>query len=114
MSTNVNRTLCFGLDVLLPGPDRKRTSKAYHYRLTYRRGETQAPGCLMTWAVEGGRLPYQLALERKDDGSLCLHCTCADAVFRADLPGHRCKHIEGFLQAGELLPTAPIIWRASA
>jgi hypothetical protein len=114
MSGNSNGPRCFRLDILMPGPDRKRTAKAYHFRLTHRRADQQSPGCLMTWEVEGGRSSYQIALERKNDGSLHIHCTCADAVFRGDLPGHRCKHIEGFLQAGELVPATDVIWRASA
>jgi hypothetical protein len=114
MSASINNPRCFGLDVLMPGPDRKRTAKAYHFRLTYRRADQLSPGCLMTWEVEGGRSSYQIALERKSDGLLHIHCTCADAVFRGDLPGHRCKHIEGFMQAGEVVPATDVIWRASA
>ena len=41
----------------------------------------------MTWEVSGGRMPYQIALERDDAGSLRIHCTCADAVFRAEDEG---------------------------
>jgi hypothetical protein len=114
MSINVNQPLCFGLDVLLPGPDRKRTAKAYHYHLTYRRADQHSPGCLMTWEVEGGRLPYQLALERGERGGLRIHCTCADAIFRGESEAHRCKHVEGFLQVGQMLPADHVNWRASA
>jgi hypothetical protein len=69
----------------------------------------------MTWEVRGGRLPYQLSLEREANGCLRLHCTCADAVYRADLPNHRCKHMEGFVQAGLMLPQEQAVnLRASA
>ena len=110
-----NDILCFGLDVFLPGPDRKRIAKPYHYQLTFRRADQEQPGCLMIWEVRGGRQPYQLALEREENGTLRLHCTCADAVYRADQPNHRCKHMEGFVQAGMMLPQAqPVNLRASA
>jgi hypothetical protein len=85
----------------LPGPDRKRTAAAYFYRLTYRNPDPEAVGCVMTWEVEGGRQPYQLAIERDDAGSLRVHCTCADAVFRAEEEGRFCKHVAGFLQVGK-------------
>ena len=88
------------LSTLLPGPDRKRTPKVYSYRLTYRNPSEDSPGCVMTWAVYGGRMPYQIAVERQEAGQLRLHCTCADAVFRADLEGRFCKHVRGFLQVG--------------
>ncbi len=101
-----NHALCIGLDVLLPGPDRKRTSKAYHYHLTYRRPEPDALGCVMTWEVQGGRLPYQIALDCRDPEHLEIHCTCADAIYRGDQAGHRCKHVEGFLEFGRMLPGA--------
>jgi hypothetical protein len=114
MSTHNHDALCIGLDVLLPGPDRKRTSKSYHYHLTFRRHQTEAPGCLMTWHVRGGRLPYQIALERQEHGTLRVHCTCADAIYRGEQPGHRCKHVEGFLQVGEVLPQERVTLRASA
>jgi hypothetical protein len=114
MLANPNNIMCFGLDVFLPGPDRKRTTTPYHYYLTYRRPELESPGCLMTWEVHGGRSPYQLALEREDGGTLQIHCTCADAVFRGDQPGHRCKHVAGFLQTRDLVPQSQVNWRASA
>jgi hypothetical protein len=88
-----------GLLTLLPGPDRKRSATRYLYRLTYRDPDPRAYGCVMTWEVRGGRLQYQLAIERDHKGRLHCHCTCADAVFRADVRGHRCKHIRGFLEA---------------
>jgi hypothetical protein len=102
------------MDILLPGPDRKRTVSAYHYHLRYRCDDQDTVGCLMTWDVVGGRLPYQIALEREDKGNLYIHCTCADAVYRGDQPGHRCKHVEGFLQASLQMPVPTRGWRQSA
>jgi hypothetical protein len=113
-ATQLPVPICIGLDVLLPGPDRKRTVAPYHFHLRYRRPEQDARGCLMTWDVVGGRMPYQLALERQEKGDLRIHCTCADAVYRGEQPGHRCKHVEGFLQAGLQLPATTISWRQSA
>ena len=84
----------------LPGPDRKRTASPYSYRLTYRNPEAAAPGCVMTWEVTGGRMPYQIALERSETGTLGIHCTCADAVFRAEDEGRFCKHVRGLLRIG--------------
>jgi hypothetical protein len=54
----------------------------------------------MTWEVSGGRMPYQIALERDETGTLRIHCTCADAVFRAEDEGRFCKHVRGLLQVG--------------
>lgn len=45
-------------------------------------------------------MPYQIALERDEADNLRLHCTCADAVFRAEEQGRFCKHIQGLLQFG--------------
>jgi hypothetical protein len=39
-------------------------------------------------------------LERDEAGNLRLHCTCADAVFRAEEDGRFCKHVRGLLQIG--------------
>lgn len=88
------------LVLLLPGPDRRRQLTAYHYRLTYRAAEDEQDGCVMTWEVHGGRSAYQLAVERKPQGQLDFHCTCADAVYRGEELGHVCKHVEGFLRLG--------------
>jgi hypothetical protein len=98
----------------MPGPDRKRTVAPYHFHLRYRNPHPELTGCLMTWDVVGGRMPYQIALERAEKGDLRIWCTCADAVYRGDQPGHRCKHVEGFLQAGLQLPAADVSWRRSA
>lgn len=88
---------------ILPGPDRKRTASFYHYRLLYRSPEPQAPGCVLTWEVHGGRQSYQVTLERQDTGALRWHCTCADAVYRAENEGRYCKHLDGLLHLGRLL-----------
>jgi hypothetical protein len=84
----------------LPGPDRKRSRKPYYYRLIYRHPEPDGVGCALLWEVLGGRLPYQLALERDADGNLRLHCTCADAIYRAEEEGRFCKHAHGLLESG--------------
>ncbi len=83
----------------LPGPDRKRSATAYRYRLTYR-AEDDTPGCVLLWDVAGGRLLYQIALERDEAGALHFHCTCADAAFRAQGEGRFCKHVRGLLDIG--------------
>jgi hypothetical protein len=83
---------------VLPGPDRKRSFTAYGYRLTYRGPETDA--CVMLWEVSGGRLSYQIALERDERGDYHLHCTCADAIYRAEAEGRYCKHVQGLLALG--------------
>jgi hypothetical protein len=52
--------------------------------------------------VRGGRAPYQIAVERDAAGRLQLHCTCADAVFRAEAEGRFCKHVQGLLEFGRM------------
>lgn len=88
--------------VILPGPDRKRLATLYCYRLTYRNSEEAGAGCVRLWEVAGGRLPYQIALERDESCHLHLHCTCADAIFRAEPEGRHCKHIRGLLKIASL------------
>ena len=88
------------LFTLVPGPDRKRTAQPYGYRLTYRNPDGEAAGCVMLWEVSGGRLRYQVALERDEAGTLRLHCSCADAVFRCESEGRFCKHVRGLLEIG--------------
>jgi hypothetical protein len=83
----------------LPGPDRLRTPKDYYFRLRYRSPCEHAVGCVMTWDIVGGRMPYQIAVERRMDDRLKLHCTCADSVFRREEEGRLCKHAQGFLEA---------------
>jgi hypothetical protein len=90
------------LFTILPGPSRKRTPHRYGYRLTYRNPEEGAVGCAMTWEVFGGRQSYQVALERNDAGDLHCHCTCADAVYRAENDGRFCKHVQGLLEFARL------------
>jgi hypothetical protein len=85
---------------VLPGPDRKRTSHLYQYRLTYRNLDANPIGCVGTWEVIGGRMPYQIALERDDAGRHAWHCTCADAVYKAEEQGRVCKHVQGLLDFG--------------
>jgi hypothetical protein len=97
------------LVALLPGPGRKRNEAAYFYHLTYRNPLDDAVGCVMIWEVSGGRLPYQIALERDEAGNLRVHCTCADAVFRCEAEGRFCKHVHGLLHSvrPERVPAAP-------
>jgi hypothetical protein len=85
----------------LPGPTRRRTRAPYLFRLTFRSPDPTEEGCALLWEVDGGRLPYQIALERERGGGLRWHCTCADAVYRGeDSPDHRCKHVRGLLGFG--------------
>src|SRR5205807_542406 len=84
----------------LPGPDRKRTPSDYCYRLAYRNPRPDEPGCALLWEVVGGRLEYQIALERQPSGALRWHCTCADAVYRGEDAPHVCKHVRGLLGLG--------------
>jgi hypothetical protein len=91
----------FILSARLPGPDRKRSETPYCYRLTHRDLETAGPVCVFLWVVSGGRQEYQIALERDESGNLRLHCTCADAIYRAENEGRFCKHIRGLLTFGQ-------------
>lgn len=82
--------------ILLAGPDRRRLPQAYEFLLRYRSQESAQIGCVALWEVRGGRLPYQVALERGEDGQLHWHCTCADAVYRGEkVMRHACKHVRG-------------------
>lgn len=93
------------LVTMLPGPDRKRTGSLYHYRLSYRNPEPDATGCVSTWDVLGGRMSYQIALERDESDRLRFHCTCADAVYRGEVdPHHVCKHVRGLLAFAPPIP----------
>ena len=88
------------LTLILPGPDRQRSHSLYQYRITYRNADPVEPGCVMTWDVTGGRYPYQIAVERTGGGDVRWHCSCADAVYRGeDDPNHRCKHVQGLIDA---------------
>ena len=82
----------------LPGPNRKRQTTTYRYKLIYSNPRPDGAGCAMLWEVEGGRLTYQVALERAESGALRWHCTCADAVFRGENAPHVCKHVRGLLE----------------
>jgi hypothetical protein len=84
----------------VPGPDRKRTIRPYQFQVTFRNSDPLEVGCAMTWEVYGGRLSYQIALERTEDGDLRWHCTCADAIFRAENEGRHCKHVKALLSLG--------------
>jgi hypothetical protein len=92
-----------GMFATIPGPDRKRTPTDYRYQLTYRDAAPHGPGCLMVWDVSGGRLPYQVAVERTDGGQLQWHCSCADAVYRGEDVRHTCKHVRGLVESLELV-----------
>jgi hypothetical protein len=101
---NLERRIGFlAADVVLaelPGPSRRRLPSPYRYVLSYRGADARAVGCLCTWEVLGGRMEYQIALEREESGTLTYHCTCADAVYRgADRP-HLCKHVRGLMSLG--------------
>ena len=90
------------LTLRIPGPDRKRQPTAYTYRVAYRSPDSRQSGCVAVWDVAGGRLPYQVALERTDAGGLKWHCSCADAVYRGEkYDRYACKHVSGL---SECLP----------
>jgi len=92
-----------GADVILaelPGPTRRRTPSPYRYLLNFCADDAQAVGCLCSWDVLGGRMEYQISLEREESGSLRYHCTCADAVYRGTYTPHVCKHVRGLLALG--------------
>ena len=84
----------------MPGPDRKRTIRPYLFHVSYCNPDPLEVGCAMTWEVVGGRLSYQIALERAEDGELRWHCTCADAIYRAENEGRHCKHVKALLALG--------------
>jgi hypothetical protein len=89
------------LKLLLPGPQRRRGPTWYAYRLLFRNPDQEGAGCTMLWEVTGGRMAYQIALERDEQNEAHVHCTCADAVFRAEPEGRFCKHIHGLLSLGK-------------
>src|SRR5687768_6440622 len=99
---------------VLPGPDRRRTPGLYHYQLVARDARPGEPGCAAVWDVAGGRLRYQIALERDDAGGYHWHCTCADAVYRAENEGRVCKHVRGLCAFSPQLPPPPEGVRPSA
>jgi hypothetical protein len=89
---------------VLPGPTRRRAPGLYYYRLLFRDPYADEPGCAALWEVRGGRLRYQIALERDDAGRFHWHCTCADAVYRAEGEGRVCKHVRGLCEFTPALP----------
>jgi len=96
------------LTQFLPGPDRKRTPSPYHFRIRFRNSNLHEVGCLATWDVLGGRENYQISLERTENSELRWHCCCPDAVYREDHEHHhRCKHVQGLLEAFETI-TLPV------
>jgi hypothetical protein len=112
MTATVDPTTSVYLTVL-PGPDRKRSRSLYHYRIVYRNPQADAAGCVFAWEVVGGRTAYQVALERDDAGRHRWHCTCADAVYRAEDQGRVCKHVAGLLAFGPPLPAPEFIRRSA-
>ncbi len=100
------RTAETSVFILLPGPDRKRSEQPYAYQVTYSDPDLVGSGCLMLWEVLGGRMSYQVALERDEHGGLHFHCTCADAVFRAEPENRFCKHVRGLLGVPQSSPAA--------
>jgi hypothetical protein len=98
---------------ILPGSDRKRTRSVYHYRLAYRSEDPEKPGCVALWEVVGGRMPYQVALERDDRRGHFWHCTCADAIYKAEEQGRVCKHVQGLLEFGAALPRPQFVQRSA-
>ena len=98
--------------VNLPGPDRKRNLTVYHYSVAYRNPTPGEPGCVITWSVNGGRLPYQVSLERCPNGHLLWHCSCADSVYRGEHdPAHVCKHVRGLI---DVLPMDCVMQQSPA
>jgi hypothetical protein len=97
---------------ILPGPDRKRSRSVYHYRLIHRQNP-EAAGCVALWEVIGGRMAYQVALERDDRGRHIWHCTYADAVYKAEEQGRVCKHVQGLLEFGAALPQPQFLRRSA-
>jgi hypothetical protein len=96
----------------VPGPDRKRTIQPYRYQVTYCNPDPYEVGCAVMWEVTGGRLAYQVALERDEGGEFQWHCTCADAIYRAENEGRHCKHVSGLLALGR--PRSDELVRAKA
>ena len=102
------------ITLVLPGPDRKRSLAPYLYRMTFRTATPGEPGCAATWEIYGGRENYQISLERTGGGELLWHCTCPDAVYRADEANpHYCKHVRGLIDLFEIVGM-PVTWRSQA
>ena len=58
-------------------------------------------------------MSYQIALERDDAARHFWHCTCADAVFKAEEQGRVCKHVQGLLDFAPTLPTPQFLRRSA-
>ncbi len=101
------------LVAMLPGPTRNRDEALYQYRVVFRNPEPHTDGCLALWHVSGGRITYQVALQRNIDGQFCWHCTCADHVYRHELdPNHYCKHIHALQEFMPPMPGEVVAWAA--
>ena len=92
----------------VPGPSRKRTIQPYLFRVVHRSADPQEPGCALSCEVFGGRLSYKVDLERRENGFYRWHCTCADAVYRAENEGRHCKHIKAILALGRPILEGPV------
>jgi len=99
----------FKFRTILPGPERRRFPKRYEYELIFQNENTSDSGCLTLWNVRGGRMTYQVALERTEEGKLQWHCTCADAVYRE----RECKHVRGVIEVRRDPVTVPRLQQAS-
>src|SRR5205085_4856090 len=47
-----------------------------------------------------------------DRGRHAWHCTCADAVYKAEEQGRVCKHVQGLLEFGAALPRPQFMRRS--
>jgi hypothetical protein len=109
----VNETPCAMLIAMIPGPGRRREYSIYQYRMVFRNPEPETDGCLALWHVSGGRMTYQVALQRDIQGQLCWHCTCADHVYRHELSeSHCCKHVRALREFMPPMQSATVAWAA--
>jgi hypothetical protein len=58
-------------------------------------------------------MAYQVALERDERGRHRWHCTCADAIYKAEEQGRVCKHVQGLLEFGAALPRPDFVRRSA-
>jgi hypothetical protein len=101
------------LVAMIPGPSRKRENSIYSYRMVFRNPEPETDGCLALWHVSGGRMTYQVAIERDMQGQILWHCTCADHVFRHELSAdHCCKHVGALRNFMPPMPEPTAAWAA--
>ena len=62
---------------------------------------------MLLWEVGGGRMLYQVALERQENDQMTWHCTCADATYRGSFTNHQCKHVQALRRINRTaFPTA--------